>query len=518
MFDNRIQLFAQTSRNDLRYRITKHLFGIAPADLFQFLLGAVDGRGEGSVREGTHRFHPIGDEIGVLYHDLVSFLRRQVVELCQHLISSTQIQRCLIIGILEALTGHQNRTEDGVFFLHEMNVAGRNHRNVEIITQFYDGFIELDEFVHGFDHSIAQHELVISQRLHFQIVVEFRNIAQFPPALSCHNGTEQLACLTGRAENQALAMFDQLGFWNQWATFEIFQVGHGNQLVQVFQTHVVLHQNDLVVRLHLGRVAGAKRRIDLLQSGRFLFRLQQLHHFNINFRQNSGIVTGAVMIEVAAFEIFCHCIQLVIFQIREHGSRHGYGIYIGIVKVNAAAAVCLPQEAAVEIRVVCHQNGILTNKLAEFLHGFALFWCVFDHGIGDAGQFGDIGRDRLFRIYKGVEGFQHIAVPHAYRTDFRDTLAGCRKTRGLQVEDDELSAELSFFRTFDSRDHVIHIIALDTVNDLEIVPFISQVHSIGEALTHAVVGDGDGRMSPIVGLFHQIGNGSHTVHGGHIGM
>ena len=57
--------------------------------------------------------------------------------------------------------------------------------------------------------------------------------------------------------------------------------------------------------------------------------------------------------------------------------------------------------------------------------------------VGDAGQDGDLRRDRLARVDQGRELAEHLAAAHLDRADLGDRLRRGRAAGGLQVDDDE---------------------------------------------------------------------------------
>ena len=133
-----------------------------------------------------------------------------------------EVQRRLIIRILKALSCHQDSAEDGVLFLHKMNVAGRYHRNFQPLPQTDDGLVEVLQLCHRADGAVVHHKLIVANRLHLQVIVEGGNFEQVVKALARYHRAEQLTRFTGAAHQQSFPVADQLAFGNQRMLFKIF--------------------------------------------------------------------------------------------------------------------------------------------------------------------------------------------------------------------------------------------------------------------------------------------------------
>ena len=59
------------------------------------------------------------------------------------------------------------------------------------------------------------------------------------------------------------------------------------------------------------------------------------------------------------------------------------------------------------------------------------------HGLGDAGEHGDLGRDGQARVDEGLEGAEALAAAQLHRADLGDRAVGRRAAGGLEVDHDE---------------------------------------------------------------------------------
>ena len=68
-------------------------------------------------------------------YDLIGAVFTQIRELFQHFLGGFEVQRCLIVGIRETLSGHQNAAEGLVLGVEEVHVTGRTARFAQRIGQ-----------------------------------------------------------------------------------------------------------------------------------------------------------------------------------------------------------------------------------------------------------------------------------------------------------------------------------------------------------------------------------------------
>ena len=92
------------------------------------------------------------------------------------------------------------------------------------------------------------------------------------------------------------------------------------------------------------------------------------------------------------------------------------------------------QETDVERGVVGHQHAALGELEERRQHGLDR-GRVGDHGVGDAGQDRDEGRDLGARVDQGLELTEHLAAPDLHGADLGDhRTGGGRAARGLEVD------------------------------------------------------------------------------------
>lgn len=99
-------------------------------------------------------------------------------KLPEHLICRFKIKRRLIIGILKTGSFHDDAAIVLIPFLQEMNVSRCHYRLAQFFAQLVDSAVDFFQRFFVGHRAIANHKLVISIGLYFQIIVETRNLFQ----------------------------------------------------------------------------------------------------------------------------------------------------------------------------------------------------------------------------------------------------------------------------------------------------------------------------------------------------
>lgn len=113
------------------------------------------------------------------------------------------------------------------------------------------------------DQTLSEHKAVVADGLNLQIIIKTGDLTQLVPRAAVDHGAEKLARLAGAAQKQALAVLDQDAFGDARFFIKIFQMGLGDQLIQILKPRLVLHQNNLVIGTQLFGVTAREARVDL---------------------------------------------------------------------------------------------------------------------------------------------------------------------------------------------------------------------------------------------------------------
>ena len=233
------------------------------------------------ARHRTNHVAHVGDHVGVLHDHLIRSVLAEIGELLEHFVGALKVQRRLIVRVGETLTGHQDTAERLIFRLKKVYVAGGTARLAEFVRQAENIAVPVAQLLVILRHALGYHELVVADRLNLQIVVERGKPFDFLPRLTLGQRAEYLAGLTRGAENQSLTVANQLTARHNRTFIVIFQKTFGNQLIQVAQSGLVLHQNDKVVARQVFQLVfavGCRRqhRIDIRRGNRVHLVLQTL--------------------------------------------------------------------------------------------------------------------------------------------------------------------------------------------------------------------------------------------------
>ena len=518
VLDDRGQLLVQTLRNHVGERITVHRFCSLPANALEILLRAVHVRRKGSLREGTDIFviNPIGDHVGVLHDHLVRLFLAEIRKFLEHFLGRTVIEVNIAVGVGELLSRKQNLTVQLVRVVHEMRVTGCNDGNIQLFAQSHDLTVEVAKPLLAVDLTLGKQEAVIADRLNLKVIVELCDFLNLTVGLALDDGLHQFARLAGRADDQPFSVFFKSCLRNSREPLKIIQIAFRNQAIKILQSHLVFHQNDLMIGFQLQRVG--LRAHFVLQIGKAanVLRLHLFHHGEEDHRQHLRVVAGAVVIEVSELKVVGKRIQLVIFQLGIQISRQRNRVEIRIFKGNFKLLRVVTKEARVKVRIVCNKEAVAAER-EEFRKNLLDSPRVLHHVVGDARQLDDLLGDRLARIHEGVVALENLAVLDFDRTDFGD-LAGLEgQTRRFDVENDEFVRKGTAVLTVKRTRRIVHEVGLDTVNDV-LTDLLGGQHRVLEALHVSVVGDGHGAVSPpIRGLDRHVGR-NQRVHIRHHGV
>ena len=256
-----------------------------------------------------------------------------------------------------------------------------------------------------------------------------------------HHFGKQLARLAGRAENQALSVTNQLTARHNRLFIKIFQVGIGNQLVQIFESHLIFCQNNKVIPAQIFQAAGlgfesCQQRVDVGNFGRVQFFLHFFQQLDVNSAQNCRVLTRSVVVERANLEFFRHDIQLVPFHVRKQNFAHLNGINGSKFPFDAQPFAGTMDKRHIKARIVRDERQI-SRELQELRQRLGKLRRILDGFIRNARQLRDVRRNRLVRIDIGLKFFQHFAIAHLYRRNFGYFFLCRLETCGLGVKADK---------------------------------------------------------------------------------
>ena len=131
-----------------------------------------------------------------------------------------------------------------VLRLLEVDVAGGADGLVQLLAQADDGAVELPQLLLRLDHTLAQHEGIVAQRLNLQEIVPGGNALKLRKVFPLYNCLKQLSSLAGRADNESLPVLVDQALGHDGVAFEVVQVRGRDELVEIAKAQLVLGQHD----------------------------------------------------------------------------------------------------------------------------------------------------------------------------------------------------------------------------------------------------------------------------------
>ena len=263
-----------------------------------------------------------------------------------------------------------------------------------------------------------------------------------------------------------------------------------------------------------------QNRIDIRDILRVVLLLELVKQLDKDASENRGIFARAVMLKRSDLQRLGKHIQLDLCHVREQDARHLHRVNRGEFALNPQTIASLADERHIKSGVVRHERQT-AGKIQKRRERFGQLGRLAHGLIRNAGQLGDVRRNRLVRIDIGLKFVDDLAVADLDRGDFRDLLAVRTQTGGLGVKADKgLGQRRVVFAAHDGdRLAVVDIVRLDAVQHLE-VDFVAldRVHRVRKRLRTAVVGDRNRGVSPLLRALHQLFHRRDAVHCGHIGV
>ena len=220
----------------------------------------------------------------------------------------------------------------------------------------------------------------------------------------------------------------------------------------------------------------------------------------------------------------------------QHHSRHPHRVHIGEIMGNSLPVAIFHDKTHVEPGIVGYQHTPLAE--AEKLRQHALDLLRVDHHIVlDARQLLDLERDRHLRIDEHRKAVYDLTAADLHRADLYDSVFHWGKARGLDIEHHEILAEILPLVIGGDLMQIVHQIGFHPVDHLEKVLLVRvrisrlfalvllrfpqifpDMVGVRKRLHHAVIRDGDRRMSPLISPLDNILGLGHAVHIAHLRM
>ncbi len=235
-------------------------------------------------------------------------------------------------------------------------------------------------------------------------------------------------------------------------------------------------------------------------------------------------------------EGLCHCVQRMLFLPRQKNSGNAHRIHISKIVGNPLSVTIFHNKAHIEPGVMSHQNTALAKLQKPGQHYVDLLRPHY-HIICYSCKLLNLKGNGRQRINKCGKTIHNLTLTDLHRANFYNAVFCGRKSCRLNIKNHEICLEILPLLVSGDLMQIVHKIGLHAVNHLkesllvrrrltrlltavflrlpEILPHMVRIR---ERLYHAVVGNGDGRMSPLVSPLYDILCLGHPVHIAHLRM
>ena len=299
---NAAQLDVQSVDDELRQLVAVQLVCLVPDHAVEVFFGVFKARREElTLGQKLDILHLFGDGARVGHDDLIGLFLAEVVEFIEHFVGRSEVERHRLVRVGKFLRRKQNVAVDLVLRVEEMDVARRADGLAELLAKLHDRAVEVLEVLVVIHRAVAHQKAVVAQGLDLKEIVKRGDALELVPVLVVDDGAEQLARFTGGADDQALAVRNELAFRNDRHALEVFEVRSRDELIEIFQANFILgDQNDVLGKAVALRAQWAELRhlvVDLLEP-RNAARFEHGEKLYEHLRHGHRVVRGAVMVEL----------------------------------------------------------------------------------------------------------------------------------------------------------------------------------------------------------------------------
>ena len=221
--DDRVQLRLETVGHDLReLRSIDAVRGLV-ADLAQRLVRVLDDRRTLIRTDRTDLIAHVGEHVRVIDDDFLRLFRLEVTELVEHLLRRTEVELRITLLLVEATAGLYDSPVDVVVLVDIVAVAGRADRLPELRGDVNDLQIIIDQVLRAVRGVLVtrDHEAVVSERLHLQIIVEGGDVHELLLIRAAGHRLEHFTGDAGAADDEALPQLPEQGLRNTRTGFKV---------------------------------------------------------------------------------------------------------------------------------------------------------------------------------------------------------------------------------------------------------------------------------------------------------
>ena len=240
--ENGVQFFFDARCDELRRAFAVKLVGLVPHHALEILRRVRNGRRKKLLRQEFKALHAVGDSVRRGDDDVAAVRLAEIRKLPEHFIGRFEIERQRLVRVRKFTRREKNMAVNLVLRLEKMHVAGRNDELAEPAAEREDTAVKFAQILLVARLAVVDEEVVVAQRLDFQIIVERCEPVEFGVAPAAHDGVEDLARLARRADEDTLAVPHQQALRNDGILPEVLQMRFGDELIEILEAGLVLHE------------------------------------------------------------------------------------------------------------------------------------------------------------------------------------------------------------------------------------------------------------------------------------
>ena len=221
--DDRVQLRLETVGHDLRQlRSIDAVRGLV-TDLTQRLVGVLDDRRTLIRADRTYPVAHVGDHVRIIDDDFLRLFRLEVAELVEHLLRRTEVELRVALLLVEATAGLDDPPIDVIVLVDIMAVAGRADRLSKLGSDVDDLQVIIDQVLRTVRGVLVtrDHEAVVSERLHLQIIVEGGDVHELLLIRAAGHRLEHFTGDAGAADDETLPQLPEQGLRDTRTRFKV---------------------------------------------------------------------------------------------------------------------------------------------------------------------------------------------------------------------------------------------------------------------------------------------------------
>ena len=266
----------------------------------------------GAGRYRSYLFDHIGYFVCIGDDYFIRLFGFEIVKFREHFFGSSHVERYVPVRIGILLPCEKYMTEYFIARLVEVYIACCDYRYTEFVAELYYSLVYIYERLPAGYRAVVNHELIVSERLYFKIVVELCHFNKLAVRSSRENCLIQLSRFARRADYQTVPVLLEHGLGYSGKAVVVVEIRERNELVQIFKPCLILYEDYLMIRLYLFGITASAHVVSELINRFDAFRHELLAELSVYKCEHMSVFKRPVVIEVSEVKILCECVEVVL--------------------------------------------------------------------------------------------------------------------------------------------------------------------------------------------------------------